>query len=139
MSFAGGCQCGRVRYQADGPASLRVCYCRMCQKASGGPFMAFVRFPQAAVHWTTLPELFKSSNLVERGFCRECGTPLSYHEIGGPNINVTLNSLDDPTAIPPTASFAASQKPDWLDHLDRLPNEEIDLTGEAGFVNNQRG
>jgi hypothetical protein len=41
MEYVGGCQCGEVRYRAEGPRDrASVCYCRMCQKASGGPFMA---------------------------------------------------------------------------------------------------
>ena len=39
--LTGGCQCGAVRYEwAEGPKYASVCHCRMCQKASGQPFMA---------------------------------------------------------------------------------------------------
>ena len=39
-NLTGGCQCGAVRYEwVDKPAYSSVCYCRMCQKASGQPFM----------------------------------------------------------------------------------------------------
>ena len=38
----GGCQCGAVRYALLAlPLEVSVCHCRMCQKASGGPIMAF--------------------------------------------------------------------------------------------------
>jgi hypothetical protein len=102
MAYVGGCQCGRIRYRADEPRDrASVCYCRMCQKASGGPFMAFVRFPASRVTWSAPPDIFASSNLVERGFCRNCGTPLSYRQIGGPNISLTINSLDDLSRFAP--------------------------------------
>jgi hypothetical protein len=40
--FAGGCQCGAVRYQlAAAPIRANICHCRICQKAGGAPFMAF--------------------------------------------------------------------------------------------------
>ncbi len=40
--LAGGCQCGAVRYRLVAePTGVNICHCRMCQKASGGPFMAF--------------------------------------------------------------------------------------------------
>ena len=40
-SLTGGCQCGAVRYDwMEKPACSSVCYCRMCQKASGQPFMS---------------------------------------------------------------------------------------------------
>ena len=41
-NLTGGCQCGAVRYEwVEKPAYSSVCYCRMCQKASGQPFMGF--------------------------------------------------------------------------------------------------
>ena len=41
--WSGGCQCGAVRYKVEGPLDeVSVCYCRMCQKATGGAFGLFV-------------------------------------------------------------------------------------------------
>ena len=138
MAFTGGCQCGRVRYRAEAPRDRSsLCYCRMCQRASGQPFMAFVRFKAEQVAWTTPPETFASSNLVERGFCRECGTPLTYHVIGGPNVSLTLNSLDDPSAVEPELVFNPQAKAAWLDRLDGLVEEHMDFTGKPELVNRQ--
>lgn len=138
MTYLGGCQCGRVRYRAEGPRDRSsICFCRMCQRASGQPFMAFVRFPADQVSWTTPPEVFPSSNKAERGFCRACGTPLTWRQIGGPNISVTLNSLDDPSAVEPEFCFTPEAKPAWLDRMDALQTIHMDFTGEAGFVNHQ--
>ena len=139
MDYAGGCQCGRIRYRAAAPSSLSsICYCRMCQKASGAPFMVLVRFPADKVSWSVPPEVFASSNLVERGFCKSCGTPLTYRRVDGPNISLTLNSFDDPTALPPPeAGYATEQRAAWLSHSDRLPSNEEDLTAAPAFQNNQ--
>jgi hypothetical protein len=109
----------------------------MCQKASGAPFMAFVRFPAAQVHWSQPPEVFASSNHVERGFCRDCGTPLSYRDIHGPNISLTLGSLDDPEAIRPEFRFSADREVSWCQSLSSLKRLEMDLTDTAGFVSHQ--
>jgi hypothetical protein len=139
MAYVGGCQCGRVRYRADEPRDrASICYCRMCQKASGAPFMAFVRFPAAQVAWSIPPDLFASSNLVERGFCRNCGTPLSYQQIGGPNISLTINSLDDPESVRPEMRFSAVTAVSWCGSLSTLPAREMDVAATAGFINHQR-
>ena len=123
----GGCQCGRVRYEAEGLIErASICYCRMCQKASGAPFMAFVRFPANHVVWSTPPATFFSSSDVQRGFCRNCGTPLTYRNVRGSRISVTLNSLDDPGFVRPEASFFSDQKAHWLSDLDRLPGIDVD-------------
>jgi hypothetical protein len=110
----------------------------MCQKASGAPFMAFVRFPASQVTWSTPPDLFASSNLVERGFCRNCGTPLSYRQIGGPNISLTINSLDDPESVRPEMRFSADSAVSWCGALSMLPTREMDYAGTEGFVTHQR-
>jgi hypothetical protein len=109
----------------------------MCQKASGGPFMAFVRFPANQVEWSTPPDVFASSNLVERGFCRNCGTPLSYRQIGGPHISLTINSLDDPESVRPQMRFAANMEVSWCGSLSTLPTTEMDFTATPGFINYQ--
>jgi hypothetical protein len=138
MAYVGGCQCGRVRYRAEGMRDrASVCYCRMCQKASGAPFMAFVRFAAEQVTWSTPPDVFASSNLVERGFCRNCGTPLSYRQIAGPYLSLTINSLDDPEAVRPQMRFSAATEASWCSALSTLPAREMDFTGTAGFVNHQ--
>jgi hypothetical protein len=110
----------------------------MCQKASGGPFMAFVSFPADQLHWSTPPDIFASSNQAERGFCRSCGTPLTYHHLGTPNISVTLNSLDDPESVRPDLRFSADAEVSWCASLSALPRKEMDLTGDPGFVSHQR-
>jgi hypothetical protein len=138
MAYIGGCQCGRVRYRAEEPRSrASVCYCRMCQKASGAPFMAFVRFRADQVAWSAPPDVFTSSNLVERGFCRTCGTPLSYRQIAGPYISLTIHSLDDPEAVRPEMRFSAAMEVSWCGSLSALPTKEMDVTGTDGFVNHQ--
>ena len=137
--YVGGCQCGKVRYEAEGPIDrATVCYCRMCQKASGAPFMAFVRFPAHHVAWSTPPATFFSSGLVQRGFCRDCGTPLTYRNVQGSSISLTLNSLDDPGPVKPGFSFFDDQKAAWLGDLDSLPRLDTDPSSAPGFVNHQR-
>ena len=140
VEYVGGCQCGRIRYRTEGPRDRSsVCYCRMCQKASGAPFMAFVRFRAHQVHWSKLPDTFASSNLVERGFCSNCGTPISYRQVGGPYISLTINSLDDPEAVRPELRFSAQMEVSWCRSLSSLPTREMDKTDSPGFANYQHG
>jgi hypothetical protein len=127
MDYTGGCQCGAMRYRAEGPYThSSVCYCGMCQKASGGPFMVFVRFPADKVQWSKPLPVFASSPRVERGFCRDCGTPLTYRRIDSHNISVTANSLDDPAAIQPTSRFSVEREVPWCATLANLPAAEPD-------------
>jgi len=113
--LTGGCQCGALRYEwLERPTHSSVCYCRMCQKASGQPFMGLTGGEREKLRWTrgTL-SIFKSSNAVERGFCRDCGTPLTYSFVSAGHISVAINSLDDPEAMPPTRQFDVESKVAW--------------------------
>jgi hypothetical protein len=64
-----------------------------------------------------VPARFASSPGVERTFCRDCGTPLTYQRTDEPEtIDVTTVTLDAPEDFPPTREI-------WLE--DRLPWESL--------------
>src|SRR5579871_5453960 len=103
--LTGGCQCGAVRYALYvRPARAGICHCRMCQKAVGGPFFAWAESADTDIAWTRgSPAQFASSSAADRGFCRQCGTPLTFRYQKKPHhIDVTIASLDDPSAVRPT-------------------------------------
>jgi hypothetical protein len=123
---AGGCQCGAVRYRLEAePTGVNICHCRMCQKAGGGPFMALggVRLHQLV--WTRgAPKVFASSSIAERGFCPECGTPLTYRLFDRDRITVTLGSLDEPGAVAPTIQYGVESKLPWVEAALALPAQK---------------
>jgi hypothetical protein len=121
--LAGGCQCGAVRYRLIAePTGVNVCHCRMCQKASGGAFMAFagVRLSEFVVTSGAIAT-FASSDIAERGFCAQCGTPLTYRGLGSDRVSVTLGSLDDPGAVEPGTQLGVESRVRWLIHSLNLP------------------
>ena len=128
VRFAGGCQCGAVRYElSSAPDHASVCHCRMCQKASGGPIMAFARVKKAGLRWTRgQPAAFRSSSLVERQFCAGCGTPLTYNFIEGPNISVTIGSLDHPEAARPVLQYSIERALAWFPTIAALPGKRTE-------------
>ena len=121
--MTGGCQCGAVRYELlVRPQHAGICHCRMCQRASGQPFMAFAGVKYDELRWTRgRPSLFASSNIVERGFCGQCGTPLTYRRFAGDSIGVTIGSLDDPEAVRPMRQLGLESALSWIGDLDALP------------------
>ena len=142
-NLTGGCQCGAVRYEwLEKPAYSTVCYCRMCQKASGQAFMGLTGGKKEHLRWTRGElAIFRSSNMVERGFCPDCGTPLSYAFDGTGRISVTINSLDDPEAMPPQKQYGTESKVSWVEGIHALPGQTSDewLKDKTGkMVNNQR-
>lgn len=126
----GGCQCGAVRYTLYAePTGASICHCRMCQKAVGGYFGAFAGVPPRDFAWTRgEPGVFRSSELVERGFCSDCGTPLMFRYVDRDRISVSLGSLDDPARVEPTHQYGIESRVPWLGELFDLPGV---ATGDA--------
>ena len=126
--FTGGCQCGALRYALmAAPHHVSVCHCRMCQKASGGPIMAFARVKKDQLRWTRgRPAAFRSSSLVERHFCSACGTPLTYNFIDSGNISVTACSLDDPEAVRPVLQYSIDRTLSWFPTIGDLPGKRTE-------------
>ena len=89
--LTGGCQCGAVRYALYAePAAASICHCRMCQKAMGNLFSASASVPRKEFAWTAgAPATWQSSQIAERGFCQQCGTPLSFRYLTGEQISVS--------------------------------------------------
>lgn len=133
-SHSGGCQCGAIRYRITGslgPAG--ICHCRMCQKAFGAPAAVLVSVPLEDFHWTRgKPATFRSSPIVARGFCPQCGTPLFMLEDQSPVIEMAVCTLDDPAAAPPHHQVGIESKIPWADGLPALPGHttERDRTPE---------
>ena len=127
-AWTGGCQCGAVRYELlTALEHASICHCRMCQRACGQPFMTFARVKNENLRWTRgSPSLFRSSNIVERGFCNGCGTPLTYRRVESDTVSVTIGSLDDPERAQPTLQFGIEGKLSWTGELDRLPTKRTE-------------
>jgi hypothetical protein len=101
----------------------------MCQKAAGNYFVALGSVAMAEFEFTRgAPAWFNSSDLVRRGFCDKCGTPLFYQTIGEDHIAILLGSLDDPESVPPEWQSDTYGKTSWFAGLDTLPDSIGDET-----------
>ena len=125
--LTGGCQCGAVRYRvAATPQGASLCHCRMCQKATGSPYGAYAPMPRDALSFTRgAPRLFQSSDIAERGFCADCGTPLTYRNLTSERISVTICSLDDPDSVAPEHQLDALNAVAWVGECLTKPNTQI--------------
>jgi hypothetical protein len=94
----------------------------MCQKAFGSYFapLAGVRLGEFA--WVKgEPGIFKSSQAAERGFCRDCGTPLFFRYVDRDRISISLGSLDHPLRVAPARQFGIESRVPFLATLTGLP------------------
>ncbi len=137
--FAGGCQCGAVRYRfTERPGGAHICHCRMCQKAFGA-FYAPLVGGLLETFEITRGELavFHSSDQAERGFCARCGTPLTFRHSDGKHMSVSIGSLDDPEAFPPLDQHGVESRLSYANGLGGLPDTpatEEDEPETAAFI-----
>ena len=126
--ITGGCQCGAVRYALSvAPQNAHFCHCRMCQRAVGGPFAALAGVPRDAIAFTRgEPKFYASSSVARRGFCADCGTPLTFGYDTVNRISITIGSLDHPEDCPIVRHYGVESKMPWLKLCDGLPEERTE-------------
>lgn len=102
MAVTGGCYCGEVRYEVDGPQEAAFqCHCRECQYLTGGNANIVVVFAESDFRYTKgLASSFARSDLenpVTRHFCGACGTGIGSRSPSRPNsMIVKVGTLDNP-------------------------------------------
>jgi hypothetical protein len=134
--MTGGCQCGAVRYALHAePTEASICHCRMCQKAFGNYFAPLTGVRLKDFAWTHgASGIFRSSELVERGFCRDCGTPLSFRYLEKDRISVSVGSLDEPARIRIEKQYGIESRLPAFATLHDVPGETTEESTPAEWL-----
>jgi len=128
--FSGGCLCGAVRYESDAGALLAGhCHCIDCRKSSGTGHCSHLRLPEESLRVTGELRFFDapadSGNIVSRGFCPTCGSPIySTNSAMRGMVFVRASSLDDPEVFNPQMVVYAKRAPSWDRIAGSLPSFE---------------
>lgn len=125
VRLTGGCQCGAVRYALDQqPVNVHVCHCRMCQKAVGGPFAVICPVMKTNFHITRGGlSFFRSSDVARRGYCKDCGTPMTFDYPPDDDIGVLVGTLDEPDRAPPENQYGNESRVAWYATLLQVPGD----------------
>lgn len=124
VSLQGGCLCGEVRYQVEAElVDAGYCHCRLCQRSSGAPVLAWATVPAQGFRYTKgQAAVFHSSAQAQREHCAHCGTQLVFRPLNATaTLDFTLASLDDPQAVPPQYHIWTDSQIRWLQMGDALP------------------
>ncbi len=119
----GGCECGAVKYQVNGPLrSVVGCHCKQCRKTSGH-FVAATQSKLSDFHLKEEAGLtwYQSSDNARRGFCGTCGSSLFWHEDGTDHISVMAGTLDGATGLTMDRHIHVSTKGDYY----ALPDGDV--------------
>ncbi|HTV51009.1 MAG TPA: GFA family protein [Steroidobacteraceae bacterium] len=119
----GGCLCGAVRFSLSAAAiETGYCHCRMCQRNSGAPAIAWVSFPAASFSWTGgSAATYVSSPGVQRQFCAACGSYLVFRREDSGEVSINTASLDEPASFAPRMHIFVESRIPWFRTADDLP------------------
>ena len=119
----GGCLCGAVRYACQqAPVDIGYCHCRMCQRASGAPVVAWAEFRLKAFSYTQgATRTFQSSTDAQREFCGDCGSQLVFRYTGSRYVGINIGTLDDPGQVTPRWHIWTESQLEWFEVDDSLP------------------
>jgi hypothetical protein len=118
----GSCFCGAVKYKLTAaPMFVHACWCRDCQKQTGGPFAVNALIEAAHVEILDGPpvptEMLTDSgrpHLIHR--CPSCRTAV-WSDYGGREtvLFVRVMTLDEPSRTPPDVHIYTRSKPEFVD------------------------
>jgi quinol monooxygenase YgiN len=128
LPFSGGCACGAVRYTCTArPVTAVNCFCRDCQRASGGASTTGIAVPAASLEISgqeARRHVTRSAggNTVWRAFCGACGSPLFAGNSKNTSVvAIKVGSLDDPRPAEPVLQMWTGSAPPWAHVLPELP------------------
>ena len=124
MKLPGGCLCGGVRYEVDGPlAEASHCHCSMCRRFHGAAFATYVSVEVEKFHWLRGEDLvcvYESNPGAGWAFCRVCGSSLGLPR-GGKLASLAVGCLDDDPGTRPAYHMFVGSKAPWYEITDALP------------------
>ncbi|SFR35561.1 Uncharacterized conserved protein [Yoonia tamlensis] len=126
MAHQGSCMCGAVAFTIDGDiATGNACHCTSCRKQSGH-YWASIDVPRTALAIQDADHIrwYQSSEKVRRGFCDTCGSTLFWDPVFQDWTSVAIGALDSPTQMRLSLHIYVSEKGDYYDIADGLPQNE---------------
>jgi hypothetical protein len=125
--LTGGCLCGAVRYSCNSAPIVSVrCQCADCRRNSGTGHSSKFAVPAMTLTLSGELKFYETSsetgNVVRRGFCPNCGSPIIAESNGNPDlVAIAAGSLDQPKRFQPNIVLYASSAVPW-DYIDpQLP------------------
>ena len=129
LKHTGGCLCGAVRYEIDGPLDkVQFCHCGKCRKAQGSAFASNLPVARSAFRLTQGEDslqAYESSPGKRRWFCGRCGSPIySAAEAAPDKVRIRAGTLDAAPDLQPAFHFYVGSKAEWWTITDELPRYE---------------
>lgn len=125
-TLTGGCACGAVAFAATGPfRPVVMCHCESCRRQSGHMVAATAVDPHnLTVHGEEHLTEWRATPHATRQFCGICGSVLFWWPDSGSHVSIMAGTLDTPTGLTPGEHIFVSEKGDYYDIADGLPQAD---------------
>lgn len=92
----GSCLCGAVAFEVTGPMKdALACHCTQCRKQTGSYWISStVADVDLKLTLETGLKWFVSSEMAQRGFCKECGSTLFWKQNGSSTTSICVGAIN---------------------------------------------
>jgi len=127
----GKCLCGAVRVTAkQANTEIGACHCGMCRKWCGGPLFAVDCGAEVVFEGEENISVFGSSAWADRGFCKQCGSPLFFRIKESSHYMLPAGVFDDDQGLVFAQQIFIDEKPSFYTFADKTEN----MTGAEMFA-----
>jgi len=134
VTIQGGCLCGAMRYEVDGPLTdIGNCHCSMCRRFHGAAFATYAKVSTENFHWLRGQDLltvYETSPGIGWAFCRVCGSSLGFPSAGKLS-DLAVGGLDANPGVRPAYHMFVGSKAAWHEITDALPQYDARPPGKA--------
>ncbi|MGR3609655.1 MAG: GFA family protein, partial [Sulfitobacter sp.] len=121
--LTGRCFCGAVHWKSRSHILwAALCHCKDCRRAASSDYVSWLGVERQSVEWSGPRKVYRSSSLVERSFCDDCGSPLSFEtEVFEDETHLYAATLNSPEVYRPKAHIFWSERLPWVGVCEELP------------------
>lgn len=122
----GGCLCGAVGFEADGPfATFQYCHCSRCRHVTGSAHASNIFCPPDRFRWTRGEDVVRQWDLpgarfFASAFCTTCGSTLPWKNQQGSMVIIPAGALEGEVPIRPLRNIMWGSRADWYVPVESL-------------------
>lgn len=117
----GGCLCGKVQFQVNGPFdAFHLCHCSQCRRSTGTAHAANIFTSEDRLEWLAGTGFIKrftpdEPGIISKCFCTHCGSPVPYTSLQSGRLIIPAGSLHEAPDIEPQDNIFWRDRAPWYD------------------------
>ena len=129
--FKGSCLCGSVSFSTTSTNhDVAACHCSMCRKWGGSALLVIECGSDVSFEGEENIGFYQSSELAERGFCKNCGSHLFYKFKQTHQYYIPVGMFDKREGLLFTHQVFIDEKPEYYSFANKTKN----MTGAELFA-----